>query len=324
MEEFSLANPRQPTLVHTWDALNPGGTPNVPLSDSEQPASAPGTGLRGSWDAYHINAIQILPNDQLLVSMRNTWAAYLVNATTDAVLWRLGGKSTSFSLPANASFAWQHDVRLLPNGDVTLFDDSCCLIEASGKFAKPNGFARGLVLKLNQAAHTASLAASYSHSPKLVVSFLGSTHLLPNSGALVGWGNQPYFSEYSKTGRQLLDAQLPGKDLTYRALFTSNWTAVPFYPPSGAVRTSGGATTVYASWNGATGVARWQVLGGSNASHLARIASSPRTGFETGISLGRRSFNVVAIRAIDGRGRTIGSNVIKGGRRGGSGLPKSY
>jgi hypothetical protein len=323
VEEFSLANPRQPTLVHTWDALNPGGPPNVPLSDSEQPANAPGTGLQGSWDAYHINAVQVLPNNQLLVSMRNTWTAYLLNTTTDAVLWRLGGKSSSFGVPANAKFAWQHDVQMLPNGEVTLFDDSCCLIEGSGKFAKPNGFARGLVLRLNQSAHTASLVSSYSHAPKLVVSFLGSMQLLDNGNGLVGWGNQPYFSEYSNSGRQLLDAQWPGKDLSYRALFTSNWRAIPFYPPSGAIRSKRGETTVYASWNGATGVARWQVLGGSSASRLKPVAGSPRTGFETAISLGRRSFKVIAVRAFGPRG-AIGSKVIKAGRGGGSGLPKSY
>src|SRR5947207_3291545 len=36
VQEYSLANPSRPALVKTWDALNPGGTANVPLSQSEQ------------------------------------------------------------------------------------------------------------------------------------------------------------------------------------------------------------------------------------------------------------------------------------------------
>ena len=281
-------------------------------------------GLGGSWDAYHINAIQALPNNQLLVSMRNTWAAYLIDATTDTVALDARRQVVELQPARSARFAWQHDVRLLPErrGDAVrrqLLPDRGFREICPAQRVRPRPGAEAQQGRSHRIA-----GGRYSHSPKLVVSFLGSTQLLPNGNALVGWGNQPYFSEYSKSGRQLLDAQLPGKDLTYRALFTSNWAAVPFYPPSGAVRTSGGATTVYASWNGATGVARWQVLGGSSASHLERVASSPRTGFETAIPLGRRRFKVLAVRAIDGRGRTIGSNVIKGGRRGGSGLPKSY
>ena len=77
---------------------------------------------------------------------------------------------------------------------------------------------------------------------QLLASFLGSMQLLPGGNALVGWGNQPAFSEYSKSGRQLLDVKFPGKDLSYRALFTSNWVGTPSYPPSGAVRASRGRT----------------------------------------------------------------------------------
>jgi Arylsulfotransferase (ASST) len=323
VQEYSLANPRRPTLVHTWDALNPGGARNVPLSDSEQPASrSTGAGPGGSWDAYHVNAIEVVSNNQLLVTMRNTWAAYLIDTSTDAVVWRLGGKRSSFSLPANAQFAWPHDARLLPDDQVTLFDDNCCKELPGGKFAKPNGPSRGLVLRLDTATHKASRVAAYTHSPNLFVAFLGSMQLLPNLGAVLGWGSRPFFSEYSRSGRQLLDAAFPGKDQSYRALWTPNWVGTPPYPPSGALRTSGGRTTLYASWNGATQVASWVVFAGSSSQRLSRVASSSRTGFETAISLASKSYNVVDLRAVDGSGRLLGSKVVKG--KVGSGLPQSY
>jgi hypothetical protein len=323
VQEYSLANPGKPTLVATWDALNPGQTPQVPLSESEQPASKrAGTGPDGSWDAYHINGVQVLRGGQLLVTMRNTWAVYLIDASTGGVVWTLGGKASSFALPAGARFAWQHDAQLLPSGVMTLFDDNCCKLLGSGKFARPNGPSRGLVLKLDTATHKASLLRAYTHRPSLTSYFLGSMQLLPGSRALIGWGSLPFFTEYSSSGRQLLDAAFPGKDQSYRALFSSNWIGMPAYPPSGAVRTSGGRTTVYASWNGATEVARWVVLGGSTASRLRRVASAARSGFETAISLGTRSYKVTAVRAVDRRGRQLGSKIVQGPR--GSGLPRTY
>jgi hypothetical protein len=55
--------------------------------------------------------------------------------------------------------------------------------------------------------------------------------------------------------------------------------------------------TVYASWNGATGVSRWQVLAGPNAGKLKPVRTVSRTGFETAIELktGARMFAVHAV-----------------------------
>lgn len=308
LQEYSLANPSKPVLIRTWDALDPGHTPKVPLAASEQPASGKGTGLAGSWDAYHINAIQVLPNNRLLVSMRNTWAAYLIDARTGAIVWRLGGKSSSFKLPAKARFAWPHDIQLFSSGYVTLFDDACCKLQSSGEFAKPNGYARGLVLKLDQAAHTAALVTSFGHSPALFVSFLGSMQLLPGSRALVGWGNQPFFSEYSKSGKQLLDVMFPRKDLSYRALFTSSWVGTPYYPPSGAARIGASKTTAYASWNGATEVARWVVLAGTASGQLHAVASAPRNGFETAIGFRGTTYKYFQVQALDAQRHVLGTS----------------
>jgi hypothetical protein len=303
VQEYHLATGK---LVSTWDALNPGGTPNVPLSESEQPASVP-TGPGGSWDPYHINSVQVLPGNQMLVSMRNTWAAYLINTTTGQPVWTLGGKASSFTLGPGASFEWQHDALLQSNGDLTLFDDNCCSVLAGGKFGAPGGYSQGLVLSLNPSAMTASLVASYGASQKRTVAYLGSLQLLPGGNALLGFGSMPYFSELSKSGKLLLDVAWPGKDQSYRALFTSNWVGTPYFPPRGAARTSHGAATVYASWDGATQVSRWEVLAGSNANRLSRVATVAKNGFETVIPL-PRSYGTYKLVALDSHGHAIGTS----------------
>jgi hypothetical protein len=70
--------------------------------------------------------------------------------------------------------------------------------------------------------------------------------------------------------------------------------------------------TVYASWNGATGVASWRVLAGAAATQLAPAASAPKGGFETSISTpGKPAY--VAVQALDAAGNVLGtSTAVKG------------
>lgn len=302
VQEYQLATGRR---LMTWDALNPGGAPKVPLSASEQSLN------RGAWDAYHLNAVQPLPNGNLLVSMRNTWAVYLIDPVSGQILWALGGKRSSFTVGQGAQFAWQHDARLVrpaqggqgAHVELTLFNDDCCGMTSRGQPGHAEGPSEGMVLDLNTLTDTAALAASYSRGPSGHSGILGSMELLPGGNALVGWGSQPYFSEYSSSGRQLLDVRWPGGDQSYRALFTDTWVGTPYYPPSGAVR----GRTVYASWNGATQVSRWEVLAGSRGGRLAVVAGHTRTGFETALRVSRR-YGAYRVRALSAQGKVLGSS----------------
>ena len=48
------------------------------------------------WDAYHVNSIHLAGDDRFLVSMRDTWAAYLVDIDSGKIDWALGGKHSDF------------------------------------------------------------------------------------------------------------------------------------------------------------------------------------------------------------------------------------
>jgi hypothetical protein len=297
VQEFNIKTGK---LLYTWDAAD-----HVPLSQAQQHAPS-AAAAANPWDAYHINSIQLLPGNEMLVSLRNTWAAYLINTKTSQTIWTLGGNASTFKIAGNAAFAWQHDVQMLPHNQVSLFNDNCCAITGPGQFGPSNGASGGLVLNLNTSAHTASLASSYTHSkPPLDPAFLGSMSVLPNGNALVGWGSNPYFSEYSKSGQLLLDAKWPGKDLSYRAQFTSNWVGTPSFPPSGAARrVKGGKVVVYASWDGDTQVTSWKVLAGSNANKLPVVASHAKTGFETAIGPPKNA-KVFKVQAFDAKGHLL-------------------
>ncbi len=281
-------------LLSTWDALNPGGKPNVPLSDSK-------VRVRGRlWDPYHINAVQPLPNGDLLISMRDTWAVYLVNPATDQILWTLGGKRSSFSFGHGAGFALQHDARLVQPGQGGFGTDVELTVFNDNAHHRPS---EGIALSLNTTTDQATLVHAYHHKPPLYVGVEGSMQLLPNGNALVGWGSAPYFSEYSASGAELLNVKWPPRSSSYRALLTNTWVGTPYYPPRGAVRDR----TAYASWNGATEVVKWQVLAGASEHALKVVATHGQTGFETAIRLSR-TYGAYEVRALGATGQTLGTS----------------
>jgi EmrB/QacA subfamily drug resistance transporter len=301
VQEYNLKTGK---LLRSWDALD-----HIPLGDSY--ASVPTNGF--PWDAYHVNAIDLTGNGRFLVSMRNTWAAYMVN-DTGKIEWILGGKRSDFEFGPGAAFQWQHDVKLQADSTagstvLTMFDDHCCQLTGGGTSVPATGPSRGLVLKLDQAARTATLVAQYPGGGKFETEYMGDTQQLQNGNTFVGWGSEPYLSEYGPSGKLLLEGSFPGSDLSYRSTL-EQWVGKPLTAPAGAARQADGSTTVYASWNGATEVVSWRVLAGSGSGSdpgpLAVVARAARSGFETAIGVpnGYKSFEVQALGA---GGRVIGT-----------------
>ncbi len=296
VQEYNL---RTGKLLHSWDALD-----HIPLEDSY--ASVPTNGF--PWDAYHVNSIDLAGDGKLLVSMRNTWAAYMVNIDTGKIEWTLGGKRSDFEFGPGAAFQWQHDVKLQSDSTVTMFDDHCCQLTGGGTSVPATGPSRGLVLELDQAARTATLVAQYNGGGKFETEYMGDTQPLQGGDMFVGWGSEPYFSEYGPSGKLLLEASFPGSDLSYRST-VGQWVGLPLTDPAGAARQADGRTTVYASWNGATQVVSWRVLAGSSAgaARLAVVKTTAKSGFETAIGV-PRGYESFEVQALNAGGRVIGTS----------------
>jgi EmrB/QacA subfamily drug resistance transporter len=295
VQEYDLKTGK---LLRTWDALD-----HIPLKDSY--ASLPTNGF--PWDAYHINSVELIGNNTFLVSIRNTWAAYLVNIDTGKIQWTLGGRHSSFKFTPGASFEWQHDVVLRPNeSTVTMFDDHCCQITSGGTYVPPTGASRGLELKLDPQARVAKVVSQYTRASEFDADYMGSSQPLRNGNVFVGWGSEPYFSEYSRTGKLLFEGRFPRPDLSYRATL-EQWVGLPLTLPVGVARQAGGKTTVYASWNGSTRLASWRVLAGGRAGRLAVVTSATKSGFETAIQV-PASYESYEVQALDSRGRAIGAS----------------
>ncbi len=171
------------------------------------------------------------------------------------------------------------------------------------------------MLAVNPQSKTETVVAQYEHSPALSSGSQGNIQELAGGDVFVGWGAEPYFSEFSPTGQLLLDAHMHGSYQSYRT-YRFPWTGTPQSAPAIAAGAGGrGSDTVYASWNGATQVASWRVLAGRSPQQLAPVSAAPRSGFETAIATpgGVGPTTYVAVQALEASGAVLGtSRTIKG------------
>jgi hypothetical protein len=279
-------------VMFQWDALG-----HVELADSYMPVP---TLSYVPFDWFHVNSIDPQPDGDILISSRNTWAVYELSGTTGAVLWRLGGKRSSFALGPGARFAWQHDATLRPDGTITVFDNE--------NTPREGPQSRALDLSLDFQARTASVVWAWDHPLwKTLAASQGSVQLLPGGDTFVGWGQDGPFSEFSPTGVSTLDMHFVNDD-SYRA-YRYPWSAQPLTKPALAASPAGASTQLYASWNGATAVASWTVLAGASPAALDAVGSYADAGFETAISA-PTSGPYVAVQAVSAAGAVLATSAV--------------
>ena len=261
-------------------------------------------------DYFHINSIDVYDEDHLLVSARNTCTVYKIDRKTGDIIWRLGGKNSDFEMGEGTRTAFQHDARRHEDGTITIFDNG------AGPQVHPQS--RGIVLELDEDAMKATLVRAYTHPDKLVSTSQGNMQVLPNGNVFIGWGSEPFVSEFSHDGELLFDAGIPPDDDSYRS-FRFPWKGQPAEAPAVAVgQESDEELTLFASWNGATEVESWEVLAGPYPDQLEPLGAIRRDGFETAISA-RTAEPYVAVRAKGSSGQILStSRPIKLGSKSGN------
>jgi hypothetical protein len=280
-------------VMFQWSSLD-----HVAMSESY--AKAGDTSTPAPFDFFHINSINLDPDGSLLISARNTWTVYDVDAQSGQILWQLGGKQSSFKMEPGTQIAWQHDPRELADGSISIFDN--------GASPAVHSQSRGIVLALDATQKTATLVTQTTHSPPLLADSQGNFQALANGDWFAGWGQLPEFSEFNAAGALLFDAHFPAHTQSYRD-FRFAWTGLPATPPAFAFQAGAQrAGTVYASWNGATLVAGWQVLSGASPDSLKAVARTARSGFETAIAVPAGATGAyLSVQALNASGAVIGT-----------------
>ncbi len=253
-------------VLFQWDALD-----HVSLQDSYNTIP---TDSGHPFDAYHLNSVAVDHDGNLIISSRETWGIYKVNRQTGAVMWTLGGKHSSFRLSGGTYWAYQHDAEVHSSADrvFTFFDN-----EGGPPYVR--NVSRAVRVVLDFKHMTAQSVTDHRHSPPFASNYEGNLQEL-NDGDFVGWGQQPYFTQFDKRGNTVFDAHMNSSTASYRA-YRFQWNATPWTTPAVVASTSKGRSSVFMSWNGATNVAGWRVWSGSSRTSLHYVQSVSKHDFES-------------------------------------------
>ena len=169
-------------------------------------------------DYVHGNAIEVDHDGNLLISSRHMDEVTKINRTTGDIIWRLGGKNNQFRFINDTyGFSHQHDVREVPNGDLTLFDN--------GNLHSPP-FSRAVEYKIDDTLKTARLVWQYRHDPDYYSFAMGSNRLLSNGNRIIGWGakgeNSSDITEVTPDDQIVFEASFPDTIYSYR-VFKFPW-----------------------------------------------------------------------------------------------------
>ena len=183
-------------VVWEWHSID-----HVPLSESQ--AAVP-TSATAPYDYFHINAVNFDDDGDVLIDARNTWTAYKVDHRTKEIIWRQGGKSSTFALSTGdngTQTAWQHDPEFVDSRTLRFFDNE----------AAPSVLPYSRVVWIRQNPHdkTSTLVKQLVHPDKIQAGSQGNAQALDGGHTFVGWGATGRFSEFDADGNLLFDATVP-------------------------------------------------------------------------------------------------------------------
>ncbi|HEY1793956.1 MAG TPA: arylsulfotransferase family protein [Opitutaceae bacterium] len=290
---FQEIDPATGQVLLDWHSID-----HVPLTES---MSGYGPGQPQPYDYFHINSVNLDTDGNILVSSRHCWCVYKINRSTGDIMWRLGGKSSNYTLGPGLPFAWQHDALAADSQTLRIFDN-----ESNGVAVLP--YSRAIWVRHDDTAMTATLVRSIEHPAALSVIAEGSVEDLPNGDAFVEWGLLGRYSEFDAGNTLIYDVTPSTGFGSYRG-YRFPWTGTPAGSPAmTVVSNANGTLTVDAVWNGATQVASWNLMGASSpGGAMGSVGTFPWNGLDTTITLTTTATSLQAV-AMDAMGNTLGQS----------------
>lgn len=172
-------------------------------------------------DWTHSNAVEKDADGNILLSSRHFNEITKIDYQTGTIIWRLGGKRNQFTFTNDPlRFNGQHDIRRLPNGNITLYDN--------GRYHNPP-LARALEYSLDEVSLTATLVWEYFPDSALYSIALGNFQTLENGNRLIDFGNLsgtfPWMVVVKPDKSKVLEISCPGGYTSYRAF---NYLTLPW------------------------------------------------------------------------------------------------
>jgi len=245
---------------------------HIPITDSMADLT------QSTVDYVHGNAIELDYDGNLLISSRALDEITKIDRQSGQIIWRLGGKQNQFDFINDPEpFFDQHDIRRLPNGNITIFDN---------RSGPESTYSRAVEYKLDENSKIATLVWEYKGSSMSPA--MGNAQRLANNNTMIGWGSMyPTLTEVASDGNVAFELSfVPNENPirvrnSYRA-FRFDWNGDPATTPLLMARNeTPGVTSLYYSWNGATDIGHYLVYGGEDPDKLMLLESKEKTEFET-------------------------------------------
>jgi hypothetical protein len=164
-------------------------------------------------DIVHMNAVEPVGEDAVMISNRHNDAVYKVDKDSGEIVWKLGGTWTPKSLtvkndPQGAyPLGGQHDVRLQPDGTITIHDNRTNL----------PGPPRSVRYEIDEVAKTATLVEEVTDPLAPSSICCGSSRRSPDGSWLFSWGGRSLVTEFDAAGQRTFKLEFGGA-FSYRAV----------------------------------------------------------------------------------------------------------
>ena len=228
IEEWDVDKGTVTRLVSLFDILDPVNDRTV-ISDTTGGffwVGAQNQYVGQAKDWTHANSLDVTPDGTIIMSLRHLSQIIAIKPDFSGVAWRLGGPGSDFTLQDPTDQFWlQHCAKVLPNGNLLLFDNGDDRPEEQG-----GQYSRAMELKLDLSTKTATKVWEYRNNPDLYSDCCSSAYRLPNGNTAVDFGqdsaNSPgifHLVEVDPSNKVIASFQLSadGKNIQYRAIPTT-------------------------------------------------------------------------------------------------------
>jgi hypothetical protein len=126
----------------------------------------------------HINSIEVVDEDNIIISIRHFNEITGINRKTGKIKWRFGGKKNQFIINDPRKLYHQHDARFLGNNKISVFDN--------GDLNRSNS--RAVIYQIDTTNFTAHLVKEIYHTPMYWGKIMGNVQRTKKLNTIVDWG----------------------------------------------------------------------------------------------------------------------------------------
>jgi hypothetical protein len=166
-----------------------------------------------NFDYAHGNSIDKDSLGFYYVSLRHTNCIYKIDSN-GSIVWRLGGKLSDFVFTNDSGFSGQHDARILPNGNISLYDNTnTSTIKKS----------RGVEYLLDTSSWTATRVKETIYTDSVYARAMGGYQVKKNGDRILNYGllyrPSPSILHYDSNNTLISEFYLLDTVVSYRTFF---------------------------------------------------------------------------------------------------------